>query len=291
MNFLESICVPWQHEKKKVKEEKKERRCITSAAAAAECTHAGTLHKALYLTVRVFGNVDFPKIPKKARTGIKDWSTYRGNGERKRRKREKGLNKKRAATAYQRQSSFILAATASFREIKTLKKATETRKRNLHGLRNSPIQRIPTHKRRICVRQEEEEEFAERKRMPPRGEERIHLQEGRKEGRSVLTCIPRPKKAEKTFIRPRSSADFPAPHHRRDHQDTKSFKFQKTKPGTRKNKPNKNLETDKRVSGGDNKRKRSLTLQIQCINFFVIKFCAEDFWITKDFFLHTKKQP
>jgi len=55
-------------------------------------------------------------------------STYRGNGERRRRKREKGLNKKRAATAYQRQSSLILAATASFREIKTLKKATETRK-------------------------------------------------------------------------------------------------------------------------------------------------------------------
>jgi hypothetical protein len=93
--------------------------------------------------------------------------------------------------------------------------------------------------------------------MPPPGEERIYLLTGRKEGRSVLTCIPRPKKAEKTFIRPRSCADFPAPHHRRDHRDTKSFKFQKKKPGTRKNKPNKNLETDKRVSGVDNKRKKA----------------------------------
>jgi hypothetical protein len=96
--------------------------------------------------------------------------------------------------------------------------------------------------------------------MPPPGEERIYLQEGRKEGRSVLTCIPRPKKAEKTFIRPRSSADFPAPNQRRDHQDTKSFKFppkkKKKKPGTKKNKQNKNLETDKRVSGVDNKRKK-----------------------------------
>jgi hypothetical protein len=91
--------------------------------------------------------------------------------------------------------------------------------------------------------------------MPPPGEVRIYLQEGRKEGRSVLTCIPRPKKAEKTFIRPRSSADFLAPHHRRDHQDTKSFKKNKIS-GTRKNKPNKNLETDKRVSGVDNKRKK-----------------------------------
>ncbi len=46
-----------------------------------------------------------------------------------------------------------------------------------------------------------------------------------KEGRNVLTCIPRPKKAKKTFIRPQSSADFLATHQRRDHQDRKSFKF------------------------------------------------------------------
>jgi hypothetical protein len=36
----------------------------------------------------------------------------------------------------------------------------------------------------------------------------------------------------------------------------KASNSEKEKPGTRKNKPNKNLETDKRVSGVDNKRKK-----------------------------------
>lgn len=60
-----------------------------------------------------------------------------------------------------------------------------------------------------------------------------------------------------------SDHDLPPiyPHLTRDvitrtQKASNSGEKKKKKPGTRKNKPNKNLETDKRVSGVDNKRKK-----------------------------------
>jgi hypothetical protein len=89
----------------------------------------------------------------------------------------------------------------------------QNQKKNLHGLRNSPIQCIATHTRRICVRQEEEEEVAERKRMPPPGEERVYLQEGRKE--EVFLHVSRDRRRQKRHL---SDHDLPPiyPHLTRD---------------------------------------------------------------------------